>query len=586
MDFAVRSAPSRQTQALSIEARLRIERVIAAARVLFTIVTVAALFHDAGSNRADAAVLYGVIAGYAGFSALIAILFHIAPRYLLTGGNAIHLVDVLFAAAVTFLTTGSSRPFFMFFVFVLFVASVRSRMTGVLVAAAAILVLFLSGPLTIVFATVAERAMVSPPSMIETGYGAALILVLAFTAIQTRAMLADTEAVSRILNAACTAPTFTEALRPIVDECLMHAGSSQAIVAAENLSGRHLYLWTARRATGASATTLALQDLDFEDRSIYFASPSRPLMVWYAQRTKARTVIARGITETFETPMTMDGAFMSGVLDRHRASSALTAEVNPGPEWHVRLFLLDAVQPAIDDLSVFRHLVHVGAPALHSAYLVRQVRSRVAATERARLSRELHDGVLQSLIALELEVEALRRVAGEGQVWETRLHNLRDQLRHRIAEIRDLMLRLRVNEMTGADVLRIIAEAAGRLRREAGIDVRIVSNGSFLGCSPRQCGHLARIVQEALANIRKHSGARSATIAITTTPSGGRISIADDGRGFGFKGRMTLQQLEASELGPTVIKERTRAMGGGLVIESHAGEGARIDVEWTRVAHG
>ena len=150
--------------------------------------------------------------------------------------------------------------------------------------------------------------------------------------------------------------------------------------------------------------------------------------------------------------MTMDGAFMSGVLDRHRASSALTAEVNPGPEWHVRLFLLDAVQPAIDDLSVFRHLVHVGAPALHSAYLVRQVRSRVAATERARLARELHDGVLQSLIALELEVEALRRVAGEGQVWETRLHNLRDQLRHRIAEIRDLMLRLRVNEMAGADL--------------------------------------------------------------------------------------------------------------------------------------
>ena len=83
----------------------------------------------------------------------------------------IHLVDVLFAAAVTFLTTGSSRPFFVFFVFVLFVASVRLRMTGILVAAAAILVLFLSGPLTIVFATVAERAMVPPQTMIETGYG-------------------------------------------------------------------------------------------------------------------------------------------------------------------------------------------------------------------------------------------------------------------------------------------------------------------------------------------------------------------------------------------------------------------------------
>jgi signal transduction histidine kinase len=259
--------------------------------------------------------------------------------------------------------------------------------------------------------------------------------------------------------------------------------------------------------------------------------------------------------------------------------------VTPAPEWRARLFLFDPVTPVIDDLYFVRHLVHRGAPALYSAYLNRRIRSRVAHTERARLARELHDGLLQSLIALEMEIEVLRRSASDGALWETRLRFLRDRLRHDISDVRDLMIRLRLTEMRGDDVLRIIAELAGRLRRETDIDVRVSSTGSLLECAPRTCAHLARIVQEALTNVRKHSRARSVTITISTTRDGGRLSIADDGRGFGFRGRMTLEQLEATDLGPAAIKERARAIGGTLVIESRPGEGARIDVEWTKVGH-
>ena len=585
MGLAVRSALWREPGALSVETRLRLERVLATARVLFTIVTVAAFFHES-AERWDRAVLFAVVIGYAAFSASLVILARIAPRYLLTAGYPIHVVDVLFAAAVTLLTTGLASPFFVFFVFVLFVTSVRSRMTATLFVAAAIAVLLLAGSQAVAFATVGAPASEPTGTMLETSYRVVLTLMLAFVALQTRTAHADTDAVSRVLNSAGTASTFSDALRPFLDECLKYVGSSSGIVAAENLAAGRLYLWTARRANRDSPTSLTLQDLVPEDRSIYFAPTPRPALVWDARRSKAGHLIARGLEAgTLEAMVTMNGAFMSSVLDRHQASSALTAEVNPGPEWRVRLLLFDAVTPAIDDLYFLRHLVRHSAPALHRAYLIRQVRSRVAATERARLARELHDGLLQSLIALEMEIEVLRRSATHGAVWETRLRNLRDQLRHDISDVRDLMLRLRLLEMTGDDVLRIIAELAGRLRRETDIDVRIASNGSFLECPPRSCAHLARIVQEALTNVRKHSRARSVTITITNTPSGGRLSISDDGRGFGFKGRMTLEQLEASDLGPAVIRERTRAMGGRLVIESHPGDGTRIDVDWTKVPH-
>ena len=73
---------------------------------------------------------------------------------------------------------------------------------------------------------------------------------------------------------------------------------------------------------------------------------------------------------------------------------------------------------------------------------------------------------------------------------------------------------------------------------------------------------------------------------MTETAGGGRLVIEDDGRGFGFKGTLTLEQLEASDLGPAVIKERVRAMGGRLAIDSNPGAGVRIDVEWPKGAHG
>jgi signal transduction histidine kinase len=61
---------------------------------------------------------------------------------------------------------------------------------------------------------------------------------------------------------------------------------------------------------------------------------------------------------------------------------------------------------------------------------------------------------------------------------------------------------------------------------------------------------------------------------------GWRLVIEDNGRGFPFGGRLTLDQLEASDRGPVVIRECVRAIRGALTVESEPGRGARIEVEW------
>ena len=102
----------------------------------------------------------------------------------------------------------------------------------------------------------------------------------------------------------------------------------------------------------------------------------------------------------------------------------------------------------------------------------------------------------------------------------------------------------------------------------------------------RVCNEVARIVQEALVNIRKHSGARNVIVRFDSQDGNWKLVIDDDGKGFDFAGRLTHAQLEASRQGPLVIKERVRSIGGELAVESASGRGARLEITFPQKAYG
>jgi signal transduction histidine kinase len=92
------------------------------------------------------------------------------------------------------------------------------------------------------------------------------------------------------------------------------------------------------------------------------------------------------------------------------------------------------------------------------------------------------------------------------------------------------------------------------------------------------CFELVRIVQEGLANIRKHSAAKHVTVRFGLRDGAWRLEIDDDGRGFPFEGRLSHIELDARGTGPVIIKERVRAIGGQLAINSTPGRGSRLEV--------
>jgi signal transduction histidine kinase len=208
---------------------------------------------------------------------------------------------------------------------------------------------------------------------------------------------------------------------------------------------------------------------------------------------------------------------------------------------------------------------------------LRRARARARSFERARIARELHDGVVQSLSAAELRMDVIRRqVAAAAPQQADALLDIQERFRDDVKHLRLLTRRM---QMSRASSLRdILAGLIDQFRRETGMSVTFACEQTSVGLSAPARHEIGRIVQEALVNIRKHSRARH--VAVRARIGAGRwvISIEDDGRGFPFRGRWSHWQLDEARQGPFVIKQRARALRATLSLESIPGKGARLEL--------
>ena len=204
---------------------------------------------------------------------------------------------------------------------------------------------------------------------------------------------------------------------------------------------------------------------------------------------------------------------------------------------------------------------------------------RAGALERARFARELHDGAIQSLIAVEMQLDVLRRQSGtQSPVVKTELGRIQKLLREEVLKLRELMQAMKSFEVDADRLLGFISDTVERFRRETGIAAEFVSEMERVDLAQKGCRELARIVQESLVNVRKHSGAHHVLVRLAQRAGNLQLTVEDDGKGFSFTGTLSGSELETSGKGPAVIRERVRLLAGELTIESTPGHGARLEV--------
>jgi two-component system nitrate/nitrite sensor histidine kinase NarX len=225
-------------------------------------------------------------------------------------------------------------------------------------------------------------------------------------------------------------------------------------------------------------------------------------------------------------------------------------------------------------ISVGRHL----GLAIEKARLESEARRLAILEERNLIGNELHDSLAQSLIGMRLQLKLLgeslaRKDFGGAQYEVSRLRRAMTQANE---DLRELLTNYRLKIDDGG-LVPTIANLVERFGRETGIELFFQNECRSLALTPAQEIQVFFIIQEALTNIRKHSGAHNVRILLNNEDDLYTVLIEDDGLG------MTDAEgdVPGGHAGLAIMRERTERLQGQIVIESEPGEGTRIVLMFT-----
>ena len=198
--------------------------------------------------------------------------------------------------------------------------------------------------------------------------------------------------------------------------------------------------------------------------------------------------------------------------------------------------------------------------------------------ERGRIAQDLHDGPLQSIISFEMRLEIIRKLLERDAAAASRdLSALRQFSRDLVSEMRTFVHGMRPMETADSSLLVAGRRLVDGFQRESNVAVTFVGSENGNLAVPGKLGvEILQIVREALHNVYKHAQATHVLLSLEKHGGDLRISVDDNGSGFAFVGKYTLDELELLRIGPRSIKQRIRTLGGDLTLESNPGRGSNI----------
>ncbi len=193
--------------------------------------------------------------------------------------------------------------------------------------------------------------------------------------------------------------------------------------------------------------------------------------------------------------------------------------------------------------------------------------------ERKRISRELHDDTIQALVVVSRDLED---IASRNS--RQKAAKIREEVRRIIEGLRHFSQELRPSILDDLGLIPSLQWLASDLEKNHGIHAEMEITGSQRPLPPEAELMLFRITQEALTNIRRHSGATDAGVRIEFLEDKIRLIIRDNGKGFKLPAR--LGDLAATgKLGLAGMLERVQLIGGTLKIETKPGQGAELTIQ-------
>ncbi len=547
--------------------RLYLERQITLARAVIAALSLVALLETSGAPVRRAPIVF--LSAYL----VAAVVEALLERFLGSSRLRIPLaVDFVVLAVFVYLTPSVSAFWFLF-LFTVFALATRGNTRAMLA---------LVGVATV---GIIGRVAVEQPfrwqsiwHWVAIGTGTLVSgLCLGFLGARERDHLARQEFLEKITGLLQFDHGLTESFRQLLGELAVTFECEQACLAVLEDDLERVFVW---RVQPGELTPRAAETVPQSRSDTFLFDCLEISLAWefkngsgegfgWGRRPGGRTRVPKPPQSTREE----FGA---------RALLAVTMETAGRPSGRV---ILVNPQPSrgrfsAGDLRWLERIVrHVGKP-LENVFMMRSLRARAVESERSRISRDLHDGILQTLLSLKIQLDVLRRkLPAKPEQASEDLATLQKTVQEESDELRRMVTEMRPVRVESADMRELMYGFAERFRSEHGMKVDLFIESRDLRIPDRICRELFQIYREALHNVKKHAKASHVVVKLEQDETKVFLCVDDNGEGFSFSGRYRSEELDELRLGPISIKERTRGVGGTLTVESNPGHGARLTVE-------
>jgi two-component system sensor histidine kinase DegS len=212
-------------------------------------------------------------------------------------------------------------------------------------------------------------------------------------------------------------------------------------------------------------------------------------------------------------------------------------------------------------------------PYVANLSLSATIKKQTIVEERSRLSRELHDSLAQRIGSLILKTDVLRGTVGDANTEDAlgQIANIKHDMQETYLEVREIIDQLRIKVPDDPRILPTLAQYTQEFAQSTGIDCKLYMADGRTDLEPLATVEILRVVQEALNNVKKHSGADLIEVKFESTTEFVKVIIRDNGKGF-------TPSAVKGQHGLTVMKERAEGIGGTFDIISSPGRGTTIEI--------
>jgi signal transduction histidine kinase len=260
--------------------------------------------------------------------------------------------------------------------------------------------------------------------------------------------------------------------------------------------------------------------------------------------------------------------------------SFLGVPIRYGGESLGRLYLtnkLDAPEFTIEDQALVETFALHAGIAMANARLLERLRVVAIADERERISKDLHDGIIQNLYGVGLSLEAVEeQLESEDHDAAARVAKAIDAIHLAIGDIRNFIVGLRPGVSAGVPLVPGLAGIVEDARHHSTIELELHAAPGLPEPSPQVTSHVLAILGEAMSNAVRHSQATAARVIVeveTVDPPALRIALEDDGTGFD-----PASVARHGHQGLANMRDRAAAVGGALQIDRLAAGGTRVEI--------